>query len=192
MLRLFCEEQADWSRDHRFMKPETVTYRADPRHISVFGFVLCSVLALLVWAWGDEQHSWERWLLYAVSVVLGFIAIMLIFYKEVSIDRTGRLVIETTLLFGLLKVRAHSRPFSEFNSVCYFISDTSDGGLSTWVVALDPQVGYPLHLRHFFSTRARSDAEEFATELGRTTGLDVKHETVKALFRFSRTKHAKG
>jgi energy-converting hydrogenase Eha subunit G len=134
---------------------------------------------------------WNRWIAYTVSVVCGLIALMLIFYKQVSINTTGGVVMETTLLFGLLRVRQRRRQFSEFKAICYYVSDQGEGGCQTWAVALDPQAGYPLDLRYFFSRTAHLEALEFANELGRATGLEVKQQMVKNLFGFHRMKRAK-
>ena len=52
----------------------------------------------------------------------------------------------------------------------------SEGGRKTWAVALVPAAGYPLDLRYFSDATASFQADEFATELGHTTGLEVRHE----------------
>ena len=165
------------------------TYRASPRRVSVIGFVLCSVLAVLFWSFGSQM--WKSWIAGSISVVCGLIALMLIFYKQVSIDTTGGLVTETTLLFGFLRVRQRDRRLGEFRSICYYVSDEGEGGCQTWAVALDPQAGYPLDLHYVFSPTAQLQANEFASELGRATGLEVKQETLKNLFGFHRMKRAK-
>jgi hypothetical protein len=154
--------------------------------VSVVGFVLGAVLAVLFWSVGPQM--WKSWVAHTVSVVCGLIALMLIFYKEVSIDTTSGVVTETTLLFGVLRARRCHRQLSEFRAVCYYLSDEGEGGCQTWAVALDPRAGYPLQLRHFFSPTAHLEASEFANELGRTTGLEVKQEIMENLFGFHRIK----
>jgi hypothetical protein len=171
------------------MNQTTTTYRAVPRGVALFGFVLCAVLAVLFWSVG--QQTWNSWIARTISVVCGLIALMLVFYKQVSIDTTHGVVRETTLLFGLLRVRRRDRRLSKFRAICCYVSNESEGGSQTWAVALDPESGYPLDLRYFSSPTARLEADEFAKELGRTTGLEVKHEAVKHLFGLHRIKRAK-
>jgi hypothetical protein len=102
---------------------------------------------------------------------------MLVFCKEISIDPAGRVVREITLLFGFLRVWRRDRRFSEFHAVRCYVSSESEGGLKTWAVALVPAAGYPLDLGYFSDPTANLQAEEFARELGHTTGLEVRHET---------------
>lgn len=153
------------------MKETVRTYRANPRGVSVFGFLLCAVLATLFWSVGE--FMWNIWIARAVSIVCGLIALMLIFYKEISIDSSGGLVTETTLLFGFFQVRRRERRLSEFRGVCCYVSNESDGGAKTWAVALVPASGYPIDLRYFSHDAAGVQAEEFARELERTTGLEI-------------------
>jgi hypothetical protein len=150
------------------------TYRANPRRVSVIGFVLCAVLAFLFWDVG--QLRWSTWIARTISVVCGLVALMLVFYKEVSIDPAAGVVTETTLLFGLLRVRRRDRRFSEFRAVRCYVSSESDGGTKTWAVALVPEAGYPIDLRYFSDPTAGDEADEFARELGDTTGLEVRSE----------------
>jgi len=156
------------------MNSAATTYRPSPRRVSVIGFVLCAVLAILFWSVG--QHRWNTWIARSISVVCGLVALMLVFYKEVSIDPTGGVVREITLLFGFLRVRRRDRRFSEFRAVRCYVSSESDGGLKTWAVALVPAAGYPLDLRYFSGPTASLQADEFARELGHTTCLEVRHE----------------
>lgn len=165
------------------------TYRANPRRVSVIGFVLCSILALLFWSVGRQR--WNSWIAGTIGVVCGLAALMLVFYKEVSIDNSARVVTETTLLFGLLRVRRRIRRLSEFRAICYYVSSESDGGRQEWAVALDPEVGYPLDLQYFSGPTANLEANEFAEGLGRSTGLEIKQETVQHLFGLHRIKRAK-
>src|ERR1051326_2231530 len=103
------------------MNQATRTYRAGPKSVSVIGFVLCSVLAVLFWSLGPAM--WKAWIACTVSVACGLIALMLIFYKQDSVDTTAGVVTETTLLFGLLRVRQRDRRLSEFRAICYYVSD---------------------------------------------------------------------
>ena len=157
------------------MNTAAKTYRPSPRRISVIGFVICAVLSFLFWDVGPQQ--WNTWIARAISVVCGLVALMLVFYKEVSIDATGQVVTEMTLLFGFLPVRRRERRFSEFRAVRCYVSNESDGGSKTWAVALVPASGYALDLRYFSDPTARLQAGDFASELGHTTGLEVRHET---------------
>jgi len=157
------------------MNTTATTYRPSPRRVSVIGFVLCAVLAILFWSVGALR--WNIWITRSISVVCGLVALMLVFYKEVSIDPTGGVVREITLLFGFLRVRRRDRRFSEFRAVRCYVSSESEGGRKTWAVALVPAVGYPLDLRYFSDATASFRADEFATELGHTIGLEVRHET---------------
>jgi len=159
----------------KFMHPAATTYRPSPRRVSVIGFVLCAVLAFLFWSVGERR--WNTWIARTISVVCGLVALMLVFYKEIGIDPTGGVVTETTLLFGFPRVRQRDRRFSEFRAVRCYVSSESDGGSKTWAVALVPAAGYPLDLRYFSDSTASLHADEFAKELGHTTGLEVKHET---------------
>src|SRR5690349_1250763 len=129
------------------MNPTATTYRPSPRRISIIGFVLCAVLAIMFWDAGAP--NWNTWITRSISVVCGLVALMLAFYKEISIDPTGRVVRESTLLFGFLRVWRRDRRFSEFRAVRCYVSNQSDGGLKTWAVALVPAAGYPLDLRYF-------------------------------------------
>jgi hypothetical protein len=156
------------------MSQTATTYRPSPRRVSIFGFVLCSVLAILFWS--VAPHSWNVWIARSISVVCGLIALMLIFYKEITIDSAAGIVTETTLLFGFLRVRRRHRPFAEFKAIRSYISTESDGGVPTWAVALVPRTGYALDLRYFSDAAASRDSAEFANDLERSTGLEVEQK----------------
>lgn len=164
------------------MNHAATIYRASPRRISIIGFVICATLAILFWSVGPLQ--WSNWVSKTISVVCGLIALMLVFYKEVSIDPTGGVVTEKTLLFGLLRVRRRERRLSEFSTVCYYVSSKTDGGLKTWAVALVPKAGYPLDLRYFSGPEANLQADRCASDLAQTIGLEVRHETLSELFSY--------
>jgi len=157
------------------MNPTATTYRPSPRRIPVIGFVLCAVLAILFWDAGAP--SWNTWITRSVSVICSLVALMLVFYKEICVDPTGRVVREITLLFGFLRVWRRDRGFNEFHAVRCYVSSESEGGLKTWAVALVPAAGYPLDLGYFSDPTASLHADEFARELGQTIGLEVRHET---------------
>src|SRR5438132_241500 len=85
-----ASEQGVKLRNFRFMNPTATTYRPSPRRVSVVGFVLCAVLAILFWDAGAPR--WNTWITRSISVVCGLVALMLVFYKEVSIDPNGGVV----------------------------------------------------------------------------------------------------
>src|SRR5580765_6832574 len=89
----------------------------------------------------QEPYGHDSWVTKTISVVCGLIALMLVFYNEVSIDPTGGVVTETIRLFGFLRVWRRERRLSEFSAVSYYVSSVSDGGLKTWAVTLVPKAG---------------------------------------------------
>ena len=163
------------------------TYRPNLRRVSVIGFVLCSILAVLFWSVGLR----DTWIDRAIGTVCGLVAVLLVFYKEIGIDTDAGVVTETTLLFGLVPVRKRTRRLSEFRAICWYVSSVTDGGSKTWAVVLDPEVGYPLDLKYFSSSTASFEASEFAEELGRATGLEFREEKIERLFGFRRLKRVR-
>jgi len=135
-----------------------------PRGIQIFTLVLFALLAVVF-----SRISILGTIMFAV------LAIIALFFTETHLDFQSGQVIRVARLLGFLPVWHREQAISGFASIqC---DNATSGVWETWRVSLKPSTGRAIVVRMFMGSiregRAAADAQEFAQELSKLTGLGV-------------------
>jgi hypothetical protein len=116
------------------------------------------------------------------TVIFVVLAVSMLFFVETQFDLQRGKVIRVARFLGFLPVWQREEAMSKFAAIRCYNAGSMDNMLETWIVSLQPRGGGRAMVVGKFKGsiregRAGAEAEEFAQELSKLTGLDVVDHT---------------
>jgi hypothetical protein len=111
------------------------------------------------------------------AVVFAVLAVSMLFFVETQFDLQRGQVIRVARFLGVVPVLHRERAMGDFATIRCYNAGSVDNMLETWIVSLQPRGGRAMTVRRFKGSiregRAGAEAEDFAQELSKLTGLEV-------------------
>ncbi|EEF60619.1 hypothetical protein [Pedosphaera parvula] len=151
-------------------EPRLKTYRVISPGVQIFGLALCVALTAVAIRIPD-------WIPRICGFFTGFVALLLLFFRETRIDIQRGVVVEVCRILGVIPFSRRERRMQEYAGIsCHCSSGVTNDISDTWTVALHPRSGRAVALCQFSVTTGSKDcpkARAFACELSRETGLEL-------------------